>query len=96
MNAQMTLDDFGISLDRQTWKYDEDNGCMMCRCPSCEGRMNIHLWTYWNPYKYCPYCGIRLQEGKFVNRYCQIYEEDKQKVMNVRNEYRKGERNDQE
>lgn len=88
MPGQMTLADVGLELNNKAWEYDEDNGCMLCRCPECGGRMVIHLWHYWNNYKYCPYCGIRLQEGNFVKRYCQIYErEDEQTVRRVRREY---------
>lgn len=87
-NVQMTLADFGIQLNNKAWQYDEDNGHMMCRCPDCDGRMPMYLWHYWNNYKFCPYCGVRLQEGNFVRRYCQIYErENEQDVLRVRKEY---------
>lgn len=86
MSAQMTLSDFGMALNNKAWKYDEDTGNMMCRCPECECRMPIYKWTYWNPYRYCPYCGVRLQEGDFVKRYCQIYEVDEETVRRVRRE----------
>ena len=84
MTGQMTLTDIGIVP--KSWLYYEDNATLMCRCPECEGRMVIYLWTYWNPYKYCPYCGIRLQEGNFVKRYCRIYESDEETVLKVRRE----------
>jgi DNA-directed RNA polymerase subunit RPC12/RpoP len=88
MPGQMTLADVGLELNNKAWEYDEDTGYMLCRCPECGGRMVMHLWHYWNNYKYCPYCGIRLQEGNFVKRYCQIYErEDEQTVRRVRREY---------
>ena len=87
MEQQLTLDDFGFST--KVWQYDEDTGHMMCRCPECGGRMTITLWKYWNSYKFCPYCGIRLAEGNFVKRYCQIYRENEDKVIRVRQEYKK-------
>lgn len=88
INGQMTLADFGVQLNNKAWQYDEDNGHMMCRCPDCGGRMPMYLWHYWNSYKFCPYCGVRLQEGNFVRRYCQIYErENEQDVLRVRKEY---------
>ncbi len=33
------------------------------KCPTCEGRMPIHIYAYANPYHYCPYCGEKLEEG---------------------------------
>ena len=89
MSEQMTMDDFGIST--KVWLYDEDTGHMMCRCPDCGGRMTIGIWTYWNSYKYCPYCGVRLEEGNFIRRFCQIYERHNETdVMKVRMEYGRG------
>lgn len=85
MSGQITLSDIGIIP--KSWQYDEDNATLMCRCPECEGRMIIYLWTYWNPYKYCPYCGIRLQEGSFAKKYCQVYEGEMETVLKVRREY---------
>lgn len=55
------------------WEYDEDTGNLMCRCPECGGRMPIYLWTYVNPYHYCPYCGEKLEEGRFCEKYKQVY-----------------------
>lgn len=87
---QLTLEDFGVPMNNKAWEYDEDTGHMFCRCPDCGGRLSIGIWHYWNSYKYCHYCGIRLQEGDYVKRYCQIYErEDEEKVRRVRREYGK-------
>ena len=72
---------------QQVWEYDEDVGSMMCRCPKCGGRLSIGLWTYWNPYHFCPYCGISLGEGNFVRRFCQIYKRHtEEKLRNIRGE----------
>ena len=87
MTEQMTLADFGIDLDNKAWEYDEDTGTMMCRCPDCEGRMSMGLYAYWNSYKYCPYCGVRLHEGDYVKRFCQIHGRDEATVMKVRKDY---------
>ena len=56
------------------WQYDQDNATVMCRCPKCEGRMIIDLYQYFNPYHYCPYCGIPLEEGKITAKRKQVYD----------------------
>lgn len=48
---------------KQEWKYEEDTGSVMAKCPICDGRMLIHIYQYQNPYHFCPYCGIKLGEG---------------------------------
>ena len=83
----MSLDDFGIST--KTWQYDEDTGNVFCRCPDCDGRMLIGLYNYWNSYRFCPYCGIKLAEGKLVEKICEVYRNDKETVLKVRREYGK-------
>ncbi len=55
------------------WQYDEDNGCVMCRCPECGGRLLIGLYQYWNPYRFCPYCGTRLEEGNITAKRKHVY-----------------------
>lgn len=50
----------------QSWQYDCDTGMVLCRCPDCGGRLVIGLFVYVNPYRYCPYCGIQLHEGKIT------------------------------
>ena len=62
---QMTLFDF--------WQYEEDNGHLMCKCPKCEGRMILHIWTYHNPYSFCPYCATPLDEGEMAKAYKRVY-----------------------
>lgn len=57
------------------WEYDEDCGCVMCRCPKCSRRMTISLYQYKNPYKFCPYCGQALTEGKLAQKRKQVYGE---------------------
>lgn len=84
MSEQMTLYDIGLE---KSWQYDEDTGEMMCRCPTCGGRLTIGEYIYWNPYHYCPYCGLKLREGEFTKRYVQIYGR-KEEVERVREEYR--------
>ena len=71
IDGQLTLTDLG-AIPKE-WEYDEDTGMVMCRCPVCEGRLTIHLYTYRNPYKYCPYCGERLQEGKLKAKRKAVY-----------------------
>lgn len=85
MSEQMTLYDIGLE---KSWQYDEDTGEMMCRCPSCGGRLTIGMYRYWNPYHYCPYCGLKLREGEFTKRHCQIYAREEKDVERVREEYR--------
>jgi len=72
MTNQMTLFDIGIVP--QSWQYDEDTGHVMCRCPDCEGRLLIGLYQYHNPYKFCPYCGIKLTEGRIREKRKQVYQ----------------------
>ena len=72
MTNQMTL--FDIGAIPQPWKYDEDNGCVMCRCPDCGGRLLIGLYQYHNPYRFCPYCGIKLTEGRLREKRKQVYQ----------------------
>lgn len=55
------------------WEYDQDNATVLCRCPDCEGRLIIYLYQYHNPYHYCPYCGIPLEEGKITDKRKQVY-----------------------
>lgn len=55
------------------WQYDEDTGGVMCRCPNCGGRLGIHVYLYRNPYKYCPYCGDRLNEGNITAKRREVY-----------------------
>ena len=57
----------------KAWQYDEDIGHVMCRCPICEGRLTIGLYTYKNPYHYCPYCGTCLEEGKITSKRKEVY-----------------------
>lgn len=57
------------------WQYEEDNGHVMCKCPECGGRMIIHIYTYKNPYHFCPYCGTPLEEGGLEKAYKRIYGE---------------------
>lgn len=55
------------------WKYDIDCGNLLCRCPVCDCRMPIYMWHYKQNYKFCPYCGVRLAEGKFRRMYEKVY-----------------------
>lgn len=86
MTGQLSLYDFGLEKQKE-WQYDEDNGSVMCRCPDCGGRLLLHVFQYWNPYKYCPYCGMRLTEGKFVNKCCAVYGRKKEDYKEVRRKY---------
>lgn len=45
MTDQMTFFDIGL-IPIDSWQYDEDNGNVMCRCPVCEGRLLIGVYTY--------------------------------------------------
>lgn len=82
MYKQLTLSDIG--LVEKSWQYDEDNGTVMCRCPECEGRMIIHRYQYINPYHYCPYCGIKLAEGRLINKRCEVYGSTREEELKVR------------
>lgn len=79
---QMSLP--GINL--LEWQYDEDNGMVMCRCPECGGRLIIHYYTYENPYHFCPYCGVRLQENErgIVSRRSKVYGRTKEEELRSR------------
>lgn len=79
---QMTLSDIGL-IDK-SWEYDEDNGHVMCRCPECEGRLLIGVYTYVNPYHYCPYCGIKLAEGRLVAKRCEVYGRTREEELKTR------------
>ena len=72
MTNQMTL--FDIGALPQSWQYDEDTGHVMCRCPDCGGRLLIGLYQYHNPYRFCPYCGIKLAEGRIREKRKQVYQ----------------------
>lgn len=87
--GQMSLFDMAPECCVREWEYDEDNGTVLCRCPDCGGRMIIHRYAYWNPYRYCPYCGIRLNEGKITNKRCQVYRTDRKTEMEGRLAYGK-------
>ena len=65
MNKQMEL--------FKCWQYEEDNATVMAKCPECERRMIIHLYTYENPYKFCPYCGQKLEEGALKKARRKVY-----------------------
>ncbi len=82
MSGQMTL--FDIGLTKNEWQYDEDNGHVMCRCPKCEGRLIIDAYTYFNPYRYCPYCGMELAEGNLVRKRCEVYGRTKEDELKTR------------
>ena len=62
-----------ISLFGRSWQYFEDSGNMMAECPECTKRMPIYPWTYNNYYRYCPYCGTQLSEGKIKEAGRRIY-----------------------
>ena len=49
------------------WLYEIDNGTRMCKCPDCGGRMLLGVYTYWNPYKFCPYCGRKNIIGEQIS-----------------------------
>lgn len=70
MKGQLSLTDMPGFRE---WQYDEDNSHVMCRCPVCGGRLLIGLYTYANPYKYCPYCGEKLAEGAITAKRKEVY-----------------------
>lgn len=74
----------GINL--LEWQYDEDNAMVMCRCPECGGRLIIHYYTYENPYHFCPYCGVRLQENErgIVSKRSEVYGRTKEEELRSR------------
>jgi len=51
------------------WEYELDNGHRMCKCPDCGGRMFIGVYSYWNPYKFCPYCGRKNIKGEQIRMF---------------------------
>lgn len=63
----------------QEWQYDIDNGGVLARCPQCGKRMVMNYYATHNPYQYCPYCGIALEEGNY------------KRAADLRDEPRKGE-----
>ena len=81
MSEQITLTDWCPDSVPKAWEYDEDNGSVLCRCPVCGGRMVIGCYAYWNPYHFCPYCGRKLNEGRFVDRMVQIYDNMNRETM---------------
>lgn len=70
----------------KTWLYDEDSGSVMCRCPECEGRLPIGIYTYRNPYRFCPYCGEKLAEGEITAKRCQVYGRSYEDELRIREE----------
>ena len=75
MTGQMSLYDYAplYGPTTEAWQYDEDNGHVMCRCPDCGGRLLIGLYQYINVYRFCPYCGQRLEEGALTSKRKQVY-----------------------
>jgi len=67
----MMNDQFSLFLD--SWLYDEDTGCLLCRCPGCGCRMILYRYLDHNPYHFCPYCGLALSEGSFQHNYEVVY-----------------------
>lgn len=87
MKGQLSIEDVMPSAVTREWLYDEDNGCVLCRCPVCEGRMIIDIYTYWNPYHFCPYCGEKLNEGAITSKRVTVYGKDRATEMRVRSEH---------
>lgn len=68
------------------WKYDEDTGMLLCRCPECGGRLRIGYYQYYNPYHYCPYCGVALKEGEVTKARRKVYrleQEDRGRAISL-------------
>ena len=55
------------------WLYEEDTNTVMATCPKCGGRLILHRYQYTNPYHYCPYCGVRLEEGQLQRKREEVY-----------------------
>lgn len=49
------------------WLWEIDNGMRMAKCPGCGGRMTIDIYAYWNPYRFCPYCGRLNQQQETLH-----------------------------
>ncbi len=55
------------------WLYEEDTGTLMSKCPACSCRMIIGKCLPFNPYNYCPYCGKKLEQGRFNQKRREVY-----------------------
>lgn len=86
MDGQMSLP----GIDLLEWQYGEDNENVMCRCPECGGQLVIGYYTYINPYRFCPYCGQRLQENVrgLISKRSEVYGNTKDEELRIRNECR--------
>lgn len=60
-----------------TWKYEAEHGYLLAKCPKCTGRMPIGRSLDGNPYRFCPYCGQGLRQGRFKRAREIVYGEEK-------------------
>ena len=55
------------------WIYETEHGKLLCKCQRCEGRLALERDLETNPYNYCPYCGRRLYEGRYLKEKEKVY-----------------------
>lgn len=61
---------------KKAWEYEQETGHLMCKCPECRCRLFIGKYAISNPYRFCPYCGEKLDKGDFERKRKEIYGED--------------------
>ena len=55
------------------WIYETEHSKLLCKCQRCENRLPLERSFEHNPYNYCPYCGWRLFEGRYLIERRKVY-----------------------